>query len=79
VKRAGIPSIYLLGIAGAAGTAAAFFWIGPAGLVIAGVVAVLALVWRYDNWSGSCFMLSVLVLIVLAVLILLLVLLALPR
>jgi hypothetical protein len=56
-----------------------FLAIGPAGLVLAGIALVLALVWKFDNWSGSCFMLTVLGLIAVAVPMLLLALVALRR
>ncbi|HEX8621264.1 MAG TPA: hypothetical protein VF718_04775 [Allosphingosinicella sp.] len=57
----------------------AFLLLGPGGLVLAAVAGILALVWKYDNWSGSCFMLAILVLIVVAVLLGLILLMALPR
>jgi hypothetical protein len=43
------------------------------------VAAALWLVWRYDNWSGSCLMIAILLLLVLGVLTLLLGLIALRR
>lgn len=57
----------------------AFLWLGAGGLVLAAVAGMLALIWRFDNWSGSCFMLTILVLIVVAILLLLILLMALPR
>ncbi|HEX8061842.1 MAG TPA: hypothetical protein VF535_01360 [Allosphingosinicella sp.] len=57
----------------------AFLRLGAAGLVLVAVAGILALVWKFDNWSGSCFMLAILVVIVVAVLLLLIVLMALPR
>jgi hypothetical protein len=67
----------------AVGTAAAsllaLLWLGVAGLVLVAIGGTLALVWKFDNWSGSCFMLTILALIVVAVLLLLIVLMALPR
>jgi hypothetical protein len=62
-----------------AATLLAFLWLGPAGLALAAVAGILALVWKYDNWSGSCFMLAILVLIVVAILLGLILLMALPR
>lgn len=57
----------------------AWLWLGPAGLILAAVAAGLTLVWKYDNWSGSCFLLAILGLIAVAVPMLLLALLALRR
>jgi hypothetical protein len=63
----------------AAGSLLSFLWLGPVGLVLAAVAAVLALVWKFDNWSGSCLLLTILVLIVVAILVALLLLMAVPR
>jgi hypothetical protein len=63
----------------AAGSLLAFLLLGSGGLVLSAVAGILALIWKYDNWSGSCFMLAVLVVIVVAILVLLLLLMALPR
>jgi peptidoglycan/LPS O-acetylase OafA/YrhL len=63
----------------AAASLLAIQWLGPGGLVLAAVAGVLALIWKFDNWSGSCFMLAILLLIVVAILLLLVLLMAMPR
>lgn len=60
----------------AAGSLLAFLWLGAGGLVLAAVAGILALIWKFDNWSGSCFMLAILVVIVVAILLMLIVLMA---
>ena len=72
------PAAIWAGGAAAAGLLG-FLLLGPGGLVLAAVAVMLALVWKYDNWSGSCFMLAILVLIVVAILLGLILLMALPR
>jgi hypothetical protein len=58
-------------------TAAVAF--GAAGTAAAGLLAILWLVWRYDNSTGSFLLLAVLFLIALAVPVLLLALMAVTR
>jgi hypothetical protein len=70
-------ALWASGMAGA--SLLAFLWLGPGGLILAAVAGILALIWKFDNWSGSCFMLAILVLIVVAILLLLILLMALPR
>lgn len=72
-------STMIWAIAAATTALAAYLWLGAGGLVLAAVAGTMALIWKYDNWSGSCFMLAVLVLITIAVLLLLIALMALPR
>jgi hypothetical protein len=79
VKRA--VRLVLLRFAAAAslGTILAYLALGAPGAVLCAVGAALWLVWRFDNWTGSCLILATLLLLVLAILTLLVGLAALPR
>ena len=60
-------------LAGVATVAATALWLGlrvgaGAAITLIGVVLLLALVARYDNHTGSCMMITLLVLLVVAVL-----------
>jgi CBS domain containing-hemolysin-like protein len=73
--------LVLAGFASAAsvGTAAAYLLLGPVPAAMFAVAATLWLIWRLDNWTGSCLILAVLLLLVLAALTLLVGLTALRR
>ena len=70
---------WLLPLAAAASIAAAFALVAPAAGVLLGLGWFLFLAARYDNHTGSCFMVAVLVVIVIAALTFLMALAALPR
>ena len=65
--------------AAGAALAVGYLAIGTPGMILAAIAAALWLIWRFDNWTGSCLMIAVLLLLVLGVLTLLLGLMALPR
>jgi hypothetical protein len=71
----------LVRVAALAGVAAmpAWFIAGPGGVLLVAIAVALWLVWRVDNWTGSCLMIAVLLLLVLGVLTLLLALMAMQR
>jgi hypothetical protein len=60
------------------GATLAYLLIAPSVAILIVIAGVLWLVWRFDNWTGSCMILAVLLLLVLAALGLLVVLAALP-
>ena len=60
----------------AAATAVLGFAFGGMGVAVAAMLSLLWLAWRFDNQTGSCLMLTILLLIVIAVPAMLLVLMA---
>lgn len=54
-----------------------FFALGIEAVFLSAITCGLWLVWRYDNWTGSCLMIAVLSLLAIGMLFLLIVLLAL--
>jgi hypothetical protein len=61
------------------GATLAYLLIAPPVAIAVIIAGALWLVWRFDNWTGSCMMLAVMLLLVLAALTLLVGLAALPR
>jgi len=79
VKREVALTILRVAVLASLGGAAAWLVIGPPATLFVVVVAVLWLVWRFDNWTGSCLMLAVLLLLVIGILTFLVGMVALPR
>ena len=73
-----IRPVYRIALAAAtvASMLAGYFWLGRDGVLLVAIAWALWLVARYDNWTGSCLMLAILLLLVIAILSLLVVLLA---
>lgn len=79
MKREVALTILRVAMLASLGSAAAWLLIGPPAMVFVVIVAALWLVWRFDNWTGSCLMLAVLLLLVMGILTFLVGMVALPR
>lgn len=75
IVRPSTPIIF--GIVAVASGLITFQFLGAGGIVLTVVAWALWLVWRFDNWTGSCFILAILLLLVIIILLMLVVLLAL--